>query len=166
MGYQVSPRGPVEKRFWGKVYKTQNCWFWIGNITGGGYGHFSINGRHRPAQVVAWELFHGRPFPDAKWGLHTCDIKQCVRPDHIFPGTRSDNMVDAVRKGMGHQNRIVEKCKHGHPFDEENTYVVHWRGQIKRQCRKCSLNRWHKKMDLARRSDTSQKRGAEITMEQ
>ncbi len=31
--------------------------------------------------------------------LHMCDNRQCVRPDHLFYGTQSDNVRDCVLKG-------------------------------------------------------------------
>jgi hypothetical protein len=31
--------------------------------------------------------------------LHACDTPLCVRPDHLFRGTQSDNMRDMVAKG-------------------------------------------------------------------
>ena len=31
--------------------------------------------------------------------LHQCDNPPCLNPSHLFPGSRSDNMKDAARKG-------------------------------------------------------------------
>ena len=47
---------------------------------------------------VAWELFRG-PIPEGLCVLHTCDVRHCVNPDHLFLGTKRDNSDDMIRKG-------------------------------------------------------------------
>ena len=98
---KVPTRRSVEERFWKYVDKltTPNgCWPWTGSKDSHGYGHFWLNDRLVLAQKVAWELVNG-PMPKGKQGLHTCDNPPCARPDHVFPGTRKDNMQDMIRKG-------------------------------------------------------------------
>jgi hypothetical protein len=37
--------------------------------------------------------------------LHRCDVRPCLNPDHLFPGTQKDNMADMAAK-MGHERRV------------------------------------------------------------
>lgn len=88
-------------RFWPKVEKTEGCWLWRGTIGASGYGKIRATGPSRAmltAHRVSWELAYG-PIPEGLWALHKCDIRPCVRPDHLFLGTRQDNMDDAKAKG-------------------------------------------------------------------
>lgn len=47
---------------------------------------------------LSWELHNG-PIPDGMLVCHHCDVRNCVRPEHLFLGNYSDNAVDMVRKG-------------------------------------------------------------------
>lgn len=80
--------------FWSKVdcEHPSGCWLWAAAIRQGtGYGHFQNQLAHR----VAYELTLG-PIPDGMWVLHTCDVKRCVNPEHLYVGTSADNTRDAV----------------------------------------------------------------------
>lgn len=91
----------IAERFWQKVQKGDGCWVWTGAVVLGKrekYGRFLFNGKVRGAHRVAWELTNG-PIPEGIFVLHHCDNPPCVRPDHLFLGTNSTNMLDAARKG-------------------------------------------------------------------
>jgi len=85
----------IEGRFWAKVNKTEGCWNWTG-ARGGlyNYGHFWM-GYDRGVQQahrVSWFISYGE-FPQ-QCVLHKCDNVICVRIEHLFLGTRTDNARD------------------------------------------------------------------------
>jgi len=98
---------PIETRLWGRCDKSGECWLYLGTKGGGGYGHISQNGRQRLAHRVSYELAYG-PIPEGMDVLHRCDTPACVRPDHLFLGTHSDNIQDMLRKGRRRERRGEE----------------------------------------------------------
>lgn len=85
-------------RFWEKVRKDDKCWEWQSWITKDGYGQFCHVGRPRLAHRMSWVLSFG-DIPDGKCVLHRCDNRRCVRPSHLFLGTKQDNNLDKAIKG-------------------------------------------------------------------
>lgn len=73
------------------------CWLWTGAINSNGYGRFIDKNTHKLAHRVAYELFVG-PIPEAMNVCHTCDERKCVNPHHLWLGSQSDNLRDAVAK--------------------------------------------------------------------
>lgn len=57
-----------------------------------------FRGKIRRVHRVAWILKHGE-IPTDKEICHTCDVRSCFNPDHLFVGTHLDNMRDAMQKG-------------------------------------------------------------------
>jgi hypothetical protein len=106
------------ERFWGKVDKQGNdeCWMYSGPFYRKGYGMFHAGGKSFYAHRVAWTLDNS-PIPDGLCVCHRCDVRGCVRPDHLFLGTVKDNNIDCyakgrqpTRKGVGHgRSRLTER---------------------------------------------------------
>ena len=104
-----TPR-PLEERFFDFVFPEPNsgCWLWVGGLAGNGYGRFSIGNRKTvPAHRFSYELVHG-PIPVSLNACHKCDVRCCVNPEHIFPGTQCENMADMVQKGRDNPRRGEE----------------------------------------------------------
>jgi len=112
------------------------CWNWTAATSGRDgrkYGCFWI-GRQIKAHQYALLVKQGFLSPD-KVACHTCDNHRCVNPDHLYEGTVSDNVRDAVERGR-HSNGQSEKthCAKGHPYVDTNTYFA---PDGHRQCRTC-----------------------------
>lgn len=128
----------LEERFEAKYIPEpmSGCWLWTGAQLKAGYGQFR-NEDHALAHRWPYSHFVG-PIPPGAVVRHVCDTPSCVNPVHLEPGSYADNMADKVRRGR-HENQKKTHCKHGHPFDAENTRWDAKRGR--RQCRACSASR-------------------------
>ena|SRR5690606_21582586 len=84
VGYTVSDKG---------------CHIWLGDISKQGYACISVAyEKYRVHRVVlAWRL--GRDLQSDEVACHTCDVRACINPEHLFVGSQADNMRDMVSKG-------------------------------------------------------------------
>lgn len=89
------------RRFTAKVDRRgrDDCWEWLASRDSRGYGWFRVGSRSIRAHRVSWELHFGE-IPDGKLVLHRCNNPSCVNPYHLYLGSRSDNMRDAVQAGL------------------------------------------------------------------
>lgn len=93
------------QRFWSKVDRAGECWLWTAATVNSGYGVFQrsrtglVGARQVTAHRFSCEAAHG-PIPPGMEVCHTCDNKLCVRPDHLYVGTRQQNARDAVDRGL------------------------------------------------------------------
>lgn len=127
------------ERLLAKVEKTDSCWLFSG-ATVRGYGQIRFKGKTCLAHRVSFQLHKGE-IPKNKELLHSCDVPNCVNPDHLSVGTRSDNMQDCVKKGRYKPSRYnIRKthCPEGHPYHGKNLKLEK---SGHRKCRICSNKR-------------------------
>jgi hypothetical protein len=94
----------IRRPFWDNVGitdDTADCWPWLLGRSGKGYGNTvrqmhgaRVAGAHR----IAWVIVNG-PIPAGLFVCHACDNPPCCNPSHLWLGTNSDNLRDAVAKG-------------------------------------------------------------------
>ena len=142
------------QKFWDRVpsgIPKDQCWNWLGGKSRNGRGQFYISGRMTTATRFMWLETHGEMPQADEFVCHSCDNPSCVNPDHLWLGSQSSNMKDAVKKrrlipptlfGTENHNGRKTHCKKGHEFSEANTTILARGG---RSCKACNkLSRKHK----------------------
>ena len=104
----------IADRFWSKVDRSADCWIWLRSRNPAGYGKFGASGSgwilaHR----WAYEQANG-PIPDGITLDHLCRTRACVRPDHLEPVTRAENVLRG--EGIPAVAARATACMRGHAF--------------------------------------------------
>lgn len=139
--------------FWSQVDKSGECWLWTGHVTHAGYGRIRWKDRKYAAHRLAFEMEFGAT---DQCVLHRCDVRNCVRPSHLFAGTQLENVHDCLSKGRRPGvPRHSDKCLRGHPYTLENTL---WLSSGARACREC-VRESHRRFKARMRSQNGAQDG-------
>lgn len=113
---------PAIERFYGRIERLpwSGCWIWTKGVNNTGYGSIGVGGKWQMAHRFSWESHRGN-IPPGKFVLHSCDVRCCVNPEHLFIGDQRENQRDAQNKGRRYK-QLSSQCKNGHDAKTENVY--------------------------------------------
>lgn len=136
----------------------RGCFVWQGPVNAKGY----ICCHHKQwknwAHRNVYRLLKNADIRTQDLVCHTCDNPRCWNIDHLFLGTARDNNRDCSRKGR-HHNTVKTKCKWGHEYTAENTWLC---SQGLRHCRTCARLRMQKPEYRARSMEATRRRRAQL----
>ncbi len=122
----------MDEKFWARVdvKEDDECWEFK-NQPSQIYGVYNkkIDGKWKAIRPhrYAWSQHNGRSIPDGLFVCHSCDNPKCCNPTHLWLGTNSDNILDAIAKFgswvVGQHTYIGEK-HHSSKLTEEQVLDI------------------------------------------
>lgn len=113
------------------IQASSGCWLWTGTVSKAtGYGQIGYEGKMLLAHRASYMAYRG-DIPEGIFVCHKCDVRNCVRPDHLFLGTRQDNTDDMMRKrrnrpmpGEKNANALISESQAIEILGSNESYTV------------------------------------------
>lgn len=105
-----------------KKDKNTGCLIWIRGVgSDKRYGECSYLNERYPVHRLMYLLVKG-PIPHGINVCHSCDVKLCINPNHLFLGTQAENIADRNKKNRQAKGVL---CNHLHRvFDDDSVREV------------------------------------------
>lgn len=96
----------------GYTVDEKGCWIAKRTI-GPGYPFFPVSGR--PEGMTHYSQYAHRAVLEEKLGrvltpeelaCHTCDVRRCMNPNHLYKGDRKSNMKDLLQRHPEHKEKL------------------------------------------------------------
>lgn len=96
------------------------CWICTSHAPNSeGYPRININKKRIYISRYMYEKYKGE-IPEHYDMCHKCDIPMCINPDHLFAGTRQDNVNDCINKNRNVKGEMVITSK----LTEKQAYEI------------------------------------------
>jgi hypothetical protein len=87
------------------IIDANGCWLWqmyVQPITEEGKGGYGMctdaKGKWGTVHRAVWADWYG-PIPTGREVAHSCDVRHCCNPEHLWIATHRQNLDDCLRKG-------------------------------------------------------------------
>ena len=94
------------------------CWIWEASLHNTGYGKMRYRGKKVTAHRISYMVYKGE-IPKDMFVLHSCDVRECINPNHLRLGDHIDNMSD-----MSSRNRTRNQTGTTRYLDREQVLDV------------------------------------------
>jgi hypothetical protein len=87
-----SDREALEQRFWSQVDRSGGpdfCWPWTGPMRKDGFARFESESGPVRADRLALAIASGRGFASEERIEHSCPVRSCCNPAHLFASRRA-----------------------------------------------------------------------------
>lgn len=80
------------------IIDKNGCWIWQGATTKNGYGKIKVYQVTQSTHRLSFKVFKNFLIKTEDFVCHSCDVKLCINPDHLFLGDNRINQEDSYEK--------------------------------------------------------------------
>jgi hypothetical protein len=147
-GYKVYKLSQLNREWVNNFPKTineNNCWIPPNRPDDEGYVPIQVEKVYFRLHRLIVAIYHNLDYSDAKWDSrhNTGCSRACFNPDHLQPGTHTDNMRDRKRDGTSNYKEVCPEC--GGPYTTRITKTGWSKGKIVRICNTCRIRKRQEK---------------------